>query len=245
MSVLQFARPPVEPCPRASDDLHCAHCAVRSLSVCAALEADELESLERILRTRCFAKHEALFNQAEPSSFVFNITSGTVRLSKLLPDGRRQIVGFALPGDFLGLSMSDRNAFSADAVNEVHACQFARQEFSTLLDAKPHLLRRLHAIASHELALAQDQMVILGRRTAEEKVAAFLVGLRDRWSRVSGSDVYLPLPMTRQDIADFLGLTIETVSRMFSKLVRDRLIVIVPEGVRLVDRDRLAKLAET
>lgn len=245
MLAVQPVRNGGESCPRARDNPHCSQCSVRSLSVCAALEQEEYTALERILHTRCFDKHATLFSEGEPSSVVFNITAGMVRLYRLLPDGRRQIIGFAMPGDFLGLALADKNAFSADALTDVQACQFDRREFSALLDEKPHLLRRLHAIAGHELGLAQDQMIILGRRTAEEKVAAFLIGLRDRWARVSGASVNLPLPMTRQDIADFLGLTIETVSRMFSKLAREKLIVVTPDGVRLLDRGALEKRAQS
>jgi len=87
--------------------------------------------------------------------------------------------------------------------------------------------------------------VILGRRTAEEKIVAFLLGLRQRWSRIDGSTVHVPLPMGRQDIGDFLGLTVETVSRMMTKLEREKAIVIVPDGVRLLDLPRLTAMAET
>ena len=100
-------------------------------------------------------------------------------------------------------------------------------------------------MAGHELSLAQDQMVILGRRTAEEKVASFLVGLRKRWARIDGSTVRAPLPMSRQDIGDYLGLTVETVSRMMTKLAREKAIVITPDGVRLLDPARLEALSET
>ncbi len=235
---------PLTLCPNGHAIDECSHCKVRALSVCSALDGDELEALDRLARHVAFDARATLFEQDEASEAVFNITGGSVRLYKLLPDGRRQIVGFALPGDFLGLSMSDRNAFSADALSAVSACQFPRQLFSDLLDEKPHLLRRLHTMASHELSLAQDQMVILGRRTAEEKVVAFLMGLRKRWSRIDGSTVHVPLPMTRQDIGDFLGLTVETVSRMLTKLAREKALVIVPDGVRLLDLPRLEALAE-
>jgi CRP/FNR family transcriptional regulator len=234
------------PCLNVHSAVDCEHCKVRALSVCAALEADELAELNRYAHPFCLSAKQNLFAQEEESTSVYNITDGAVRLYKILPDGRRQIIGFALPGDFLGLSMAERNAFSADTLTTVSACQFSRIEFSNLVDKKPQLLRRLHNLASHELSLAQDQMVILGRRTAEEKIAAFLMGLRKRWGR--GSDhlsVLVPLPMTRQDIGDFLGLTVETVSRLMTKLAREKVLVIVPDGVRLLNMDRLEKLAET
>ena len=223
---------------------NCADCKVRLLSVCAALESDELCVLEALAQTIDFEPKTNLFMQEQPADAVYNITEGMVRLYKLLPDGRRQIVGFALPGDFLGLAMDDHYGFSADAIGTVTACRFSREAFSNIVDEKPHLLRRLHEFATHELHLAQDQMVMLGRRTAEEKVATFLIGLRDRWARISGASVTVSLPMSRQDIADFLGLTIETVSRTMSQLARDKAILVVPDGVRLMDVARMEALAQ-
>jgi CRP/FNR family transcriptional regulator len=232
-------------CPNAKSSNECEHCQARTLSVCAALEPGELASFDRIARKMCFPAKETMFEQDEPSDVVYNITSGSVRLYKLLPDGRRQVVGFALTGDFLGLSMAERNVFSADALSEVSACQFSRHQFSDFVDSHPHLLRRLHAFASHELSIAQEQMVILGRRTAEEKIVAFLIGLRNRWSRIDGSTLNVPLPMTRQDIGDFLGLTVETVSRMFTRLAKQKALVVTPDGVRLLDPARLEAIAAT
>jgi CRP/FNR family transcriptional regulator len=101
----------------------------------------------------------------------------------------------------------------------------------------------MNEFATRELSLAQDQMLLLGRRSAEEKVAAFLVGWRDRLARLEGVTKTVILPMGRQDIADFLGLTIETVSRTFTKLEREKLIVIVPDGVRVLDSKRFDALA--
>jgi CRP/FNR family transcriptional regulator len=223
----------------------CAQCGIRMFSVCAALDMRELCDLEALGREASFAPKSVLFAQDQPADAVFNVTEGVVRLYKLLPDGKRQIVGFALPGDFLGLAMAERYGFSADAVQDVKVCRFPREAFSSFVDAKPHLLRRLHEFATHELSLAQDQMVLLGRRTAEEKVASFLIGLRSRLARINMASVTVPLPMTRQDIADFLGLTIETVSRIFARLAREKAILIVPDGVRLLDVPRIEALAAT
>jgi len=229
------------PHPRAGES--CAGCKVRLISVCAALEPDELLTLEQMAQQAHFPARGTLFLQGEEADSVYNITQGVARLYKLLHDGRRQIVGFALPGDFLGLAMRERYGFSADAVEPIVACRFARTSYSALVDEKPHLLRRLHEFATHELTLAQDQMMLLGRRTAEEKVVSFLLHMRDRWTKLGRPSVTVPLPMSRQDIADFLGLTIETVSRTFTKLAKDRSIVIVPDGVRLMNLERLESLA--
>ena len=220
----------------------CLACGVRLISVCSALADSELCELEAMSHPVRFASKESLFTQGEPASDVFNVTGGMVRLYKLLPDGRRQIVGFALAGDFLGLALMERYGVSAEAVTEVSACRFARDAFTAYVEAKPHLLRRLHEFASHELSLAQDQMVLLGRRSAEERIAAFLIGMRDRLARLRQPSVTVPLPMSRQDIADYLGLTIETVSRTITKMARNRLLLVVPDGVRLLDLARLTAL---
>lgn len=223
----------------------CSGCRVRLVSVCAALEPDELARLEALAQPACYAARQTLFLQGEPAAAVYNITAGVVRIYKLLPDGRRQIVGFSLPGDFLGLALKDTYGFSADAIEPVVACRFPRAAYAALLDDKPHLLRRLHEFATHELTQAQDQMMLLGRRTAEERVVAFLLRLRERWARLNGgrASATVPLPMSRQDIADYIGLTIETVSRTFTKLAKERTLLVVPDGVRLTNLQRMETLA--
>jgi CRP/FNR family transcriptional regulator len=240
-----------EPC-AGSESNHCRHgrtangcddCKVRLFSVCGALDLSELEALDRISQVRTFAARTVLFEQDALAGSVFNVTEGVVRLYKSLPDGRRQIVGFALAGDFLGLALMDRYGVAAEAVTNVRACRFARSAFLAYVDSRPHLLRRLHEFAGHELSLAQDQMLLLGRRTAEEKVAAFLLNLQARYGRIGTASVNVPLPMSRQDIADYLGLTIETVSRTLTKLARDKALLVVPDGVRLLSAGRLEQLA--
>lgn len=220
----------------------CADCSVRSVSVCAALDPDELKSLNAIQEKADFESKETLFLQGDVANSVYNITSGSVRLYKILPDGRRQIVGFMLPGDFIGLSLSERNGYSADAIDHVRACRFKRSDFVSFVDEKPHLLRKLHGAATHELTVAQDHMVLLGRRSADEKVASFLITMRDRLIRLGASAVTIPLPMTRQDLADYLGLTLETVSRVISKFGRERVLLVVPDGIRILNPARLEEL---
>jgi CRP/FNR family transcriptional regulator, anaerobic regulatory protein len=241
-SLLQPCSGPADQeCKHGRGENGCEDCRVRLFSVCGALESSELDELDRISQHRNFSARTTLFEQGALAGSVFNVTEGIVRLYKSLPDGRRQIVGFALPGDFLGLALQDRFGVTAEAVTDVGVCRFTRSAFLAFVDGKPHLLRRLHEFAGHELSLAQEQMLLLGRRTAEEKVAAFLLNLQSRYGRIGAMSVTVPLPMSRQDIADYLGLTIETVSRTMTKLAREKAVVIVPDGVRLLDRARLAQ----
>lgn len=225
------------------DGQPCIDCSIRQFSLCAALDGVELRELEQLGRHVHFASCETVFAQEELTTSFYNVLDGVLRLYKLLPDGRRQIVGFALPGDFLGMTNSPRHSFSADAIGAVAVCRFSRSTFARFVEDKPHLLRRINELAVRELNQAQDHMVLLGRRSAEEKVATFLIGWRDRLVRLTGATKTVPLPMSRQDIADFLGLTIETVSRTFTKLERDGVIEILPGSICLLDPARAEAMA--
>lgn len=221
----------------------CADCAIRRFSVCAALDKAELRELGHLGRHIHFVSGETVFAQEEMTTAFYNLLEGVMRLYKLLPDGRRQIVGFALPGDFLGMATSARHSFSADAIGDVAVCRFSKVSFAGFIEDKPHLLRRINELAIRELSQAQEHMVLLGRRSAEEKVATFLIGWRDRLVQLYGPSKTVVLPMSRQDIADFLGLTIETVSRTFTKLERDGVIGILPGSVSLLDPARAEAMA--
>jgi CRP/FNR family transcriptional regulator, anaerobic regulatory protein len=221
----------------------CSECSIRWLTVCAALDAAELRELARLSRHMHFSAGETVFAQEEMTTSFYNLQDGIMRLYKLLPDGRRQIIGFALPGDFLGLAASSRHNVSADAIGPVELCSFSRSDFARFSEDKPELLRRINELAVRELGQAQDHIVLLGRRSAEEKVVTFLIRWRDRMAQVAGLSQTVPLPMSRQDIADYLGLTIETVSRTFTKFERNGVIEINSGSIKLVDSARAEALA--
>ncbi len=223
---------------------HCMRCGARVLSVCDAMEPADLQRLAEISNNYVFQPHETITTEGEPVTALYNITGGTVKLFKLLSDGRRQITGFLSVGDFLGLALTDLHAYSAEAVTLVTACRFERQKLESLLQAYPTMERRLLENAFHELAAAQDQMMMLGRKTARERVASFLITQSDRGVREKVSSTLLRLPMSRTDIADYLGLTTETVSRTITALRKDNLIELVDmDKVRLLDLESLKKIA--
>ncbi|XIA67386.1 cyclic nucleotide-binding domain-containing protein [Bradyrhizobium sp. TZ2] len=221
----------------------CHDCTARGFAVCAAFDKTELREVAQLSRRVHFCSGATVFAQANIATSFFSVHNGVVSLYKLLPDSRRQIIGFALPGDFLGLSGLSQHEFSADAIGRVSLCQFSKASFATFIENRPRLLRRINELAGRELARAQEHMVLLGRRSAEEKVASFVIGWRDRLSEIGCGGEILPLPMKRLDIADYLGLTIETVSRTFTRLERDGVIRTFTRGVVLLDAARAEALS--
>jgi CRP/FNR family transcriptional regulator len=221
----------------------CSTCTIRSSSVCGALGQHDLAEFERIARQVHLAPNEALFAADQIAHSVHNLTAGVARLYKLLPDGRRQIIGFALPGDFLGNAPCYYYGYSADAIGPVSVCRVSRDEFSHFIVERPHFLLRINEFGARELMLAQEQMLLLGRRTAAEKVASFLMSWRQRLAQIGEERQTIALPMSRRDIADYLGLTIETVSRTLTRFEREKILTIVAGGVRLLDPTRTAAMA--
>ena len=223
----------------------CSHCEIREISVCGALDAAEIERLRAIIATAHFDASQTIIGEGEPADNLFNVVSGTVRLHKLLPDGRRQITGFLLPGDFLGIALNDSYAYTAEAVDLVHLCRFPRRRLEGLLREMPSLEHSLLGRASAEIILAQDQMLLLGRKTARERVASFLVMLAAREARHGRSATSVALAMTRADIADFLGLTTETVSRTLSQLKKEKIVDLSHRGrVDILRPEALGDLRE-
>ena len=165
---------------------------------------------------------------------MFGLSEGTVRLFKLLRDGRRQILALALPGEFLEMPVIDQHRHSAAAIGEVELYRFPRDQLAALVRSNPKLMSLLVDFATRQLNLAQDQLVMVGKGSAEERVLFFLTTWRDRIAALKPFHQYLPLPMWREDIADLLGLTIETVSRTLSKLEKKNVIRVVPKGVILM-----------
>lgn len=220
----------------------CAKCRVRLFAVCSGLSDCDIGALEALAQHMELPGRTHLFRAGDEARQVYTVTSGSIRLQRDLSDGRRQVIGFAMPGDFIGLAPDAAYSFSADTLAPTSLCRFDRAQFAALSRSKQPLLERLHLEATHELALARDHMVLLGRRRADERVAAFLLGWQKRLSRIGGRSVNVPLPMGRQDIADHLGLTIETVSRILARWMRERIILDVPGGIRMLDEAGLRAL---
>ncbi len=205
-------------CAQRRHDSVCSTCGARAFSVCDSLPTDDLARLDAIAERMSLAAGEVLVREGDPAVSVFNITSGSVRIYMLLPDGRRQITGFLFAGDFIGLAGGEAWTFSAEAIEDATLCRFRKTEYRTLMHERPTLEAALLDRTMHDLAAARNQILLLGRKRARERLASFLLDLSDRDpSRPSINDE-VRLPMTRSDVADYLGLTIETVSRELTKL---------------------------
>ena len=168
----------------------CAACQVREQTICGVLQPHELEHLNAIVTEVHLERGQLLFSQEDPADSVFNVTRGHIRVLKLLPDGRRQVTGFLYPGDFLGMAYGAEYAYTAEALDSVVLCRFPREKLEALFDEFPKLEKRLLEIASNELIAAQNQMVLLGRKSAMERIASFLLELAGRVLRVCAGVVH-------------------------------------------------------
>ncbi len=230
----------LEPSPRLvphCGEISCADCPVRSHAVCGGLELDVVHELAAILTFKEYGEGDPVFDEGEGADHYYVVTSGTVRLYKLMPDGRRQIIGFLYPGDVLGLHDDHMYSYSADALGETCLCRFPAGRLVALMRRFPGLEHRMLEATSHELVEAQANMLLLGRKTAMERVTSFLSRLADQAEARGEPPENLLLPMSRADIGDYLGLTTETVSRALSRLKAKGAIDLENKHVRLRDRE--------
>jgi CRP-like cAMP-binding protein len=183
---------------------------------------DALEALHNCGTISRFGRNQTIFNEGDDARYSYRVVEGGVRLCKLMPDGRRQIAEFMLRGDLFGFELGEEHSLTAEALGEVVVMRCARSHMERLSDEQPQIRKQLMSHLRRDLSSAQTHLVMLGRQTAKERVASFLLLLVERGEADDGDAV--ELPMSRQDIADYLGLTIETVCRALSDLKRDRII---------------------
>lgn len=194
---------------------------------------------------RAFGRDEIIYLEGDPAEHVFLVRTGLVKIYKLLRDGRRQITGFLFPGDLFGLQTDGAYVYSVEALTETTVEAVLRRRLEATLDADPRKQRQLLALFSNELAMAQEQLLVLGRRTARERVAWFLLMLVKRWQLNGQSKPSVRLDMYCNEIADYLGLTTETVSRMLTGLKREGIVrAIGPRLLQVADLNALALVVD-
>ena len=193
------------------------------------------DSIELMGVRMSYARNTEIYGEGEPADYLYKVMSGAVRVSKLLDDGRRQVTAFHLAGEIFGLELGKEHRFSAEAISESSILVVKRSTVLALAGRDGEVARQLWTLTADALQRVQDHMLVLGCMNAKERVANFLLQLAKRVS--SGNEVELPMP--RQDIADYLGLTIETVSRTMTQLENDATIGL-PSSRRIVLRNRAA-----
>lgn len=219
----------------------CAQCVVRNRAICSALSVEELDALNAIGRRQTISRGQSLMWEGDDSLLVGNVVEGVLKLSTSTADGREQIVGVVYPSDFIGRPFGKTSQHTVTALTDARVCSFARSAFDGFARKHPDLEHRLLQRTLEELDRARTWMLLLGRKSASERVATFLLDISKRLSRstCSGEDEVdeFELPLSRQQVADVLGLTIETVSRQLTQFRMAGLIE-TPDRRTIVIRDR-------
>jgi len=224
----------------------CSECSVRTCGVCAYCGPDDLAELECAKIYRTYDPGQAIVAAGEDAGFVATVIEGVVSLSRTMPDGRRQMVGLMFPSDFIGRPMRPIAPFDVVALTRVRLCVLVRRQFEQFLRRTPALERRLLELTLDELDVAHEWMLLLGRKTAQERVATFLLLLARRAATAEGKlpedGLTLDLPITREAMAEYLGTTTETVSRHLTKFRQTGLVklievrrILVPNYLALID----------
>ncbi len=226
----------------------CGACPIRHRAVCSRCEPDELEQLEKIKYYRSYEAGQPVLWAGDQMEFVASVVSGIATLSQTMEDGRTQMVGLLLPSDFIGRPGRDAAPFDVVAVSDLTVCCFRKKPFEELMSSTPSIGTRLLQMTLDELDSAREWMLVLGRKTAREKIASLLAILARRDAALgkvtATSGMSLDLPLTRESMADYLGLTLETVSRQISALKKAGIITL--EGKRhVIIPDIEALMAET
>jgi len=201
--------------------------------------------LDRIGSVQSVAAGKMILQEQETADYVYKVVSGTLRAVRLLPDGRRYITSFLLPGDFFGFTANGHYTQTIEAVADAKLIRYSRRGFNAVLEADPHAGQHFFGLMCEELSAAQDRMLLLGRKSAVERMATFLLAMGERQSSNEPKDRRdVHLPMSRSDIADYLGLTVETVSRILTQL-KNRRVIDLPNvnHVLFKDRDALGEIS--
>jgi CRP/FNR family transcriptional regulator len=232
------------------DLAHCENCAIRHRGLCSAASPEAIAELNRIANLHRFSVGQTVVSEDVPVDFVANVVSGVVKLTKTMPDGRQQIVGLLFPSDFVGRAFARSWPFSAEAASDVELCCLNRKAFEAIVGRHPCLKQQLLVSTLDELDAAREWMLLLGCKSADEKVASFLMLLVRRslnnscGQQAQPAEPVFGLPVNRADIAGYLGMTVETVSRQISRLKADGIIKLIDiRHYTVPNLNRLANLA--
>lgn len=214
----------------------CKDCSLRHLCLPLGLDSSDIASLDGIIkRRRPLRRGEYLYRTGDPLRVIYAIRSGAFKSSELLSDGRIQLTGFHLPGELLGVDAigTDTHPCNAEALDDSEVCEIPYNKLEDLARKIPGLQHQFLRLMSNEIAREQGMLIMIGKMTAEERLATCLLNFSQRQEALGYSPTHLRLPMSRQDIGDYLGLALETVSRLFSRFQDDGLITVHGKQVEL------------
>lgn len=225
----------------------CQDCSLRGLCLPLGLSEADMRALEGTVKARRkLKKGEMLYRTGDPFRALFAIRSGSTKTSEIATDGSVQITGFHLPGELLGIDAisSEQHPCDVTALENTEICELPFDKLEALARELPGLQRQLFRIMSREIMNEEHQLLMLGRMKAEERLAVFLLSFSERFANLGFSPTDLRLPMSRQDLGDYLGLALETVSRLFSRFQEEDLIRVQGRDVRLISPSRLKALTQ-
>ena len=223
-----------------SNKIACFDCPARMSDLCQGLSDLNLPALYQSSTHMDFAKGSTISLDGEDEQYVFNVREGLVKMSRLGASGQRQIVGFLFSGDLFGVTPGQEHGLCAEAVSPVKLCRWERKKFEDLLVLFPAMDKQYHSIMSKLLGETMDLAYALGQLTADQRLAGFLLHMADRQKGIGQPEDEIRLDMSRTDIADYLGLKIETVSRGLSKMKAEGIIKIPSQRlIQIADRPKL------
>jgi CRP/FNR family transcriptional regulator, anaerobic regulatory protein len=225
----------------------CSECSLRDLCLPLGLGADDMRALEGTVKGhRKLSKGDFLYRVGDPFRSLFAIRSGSTKTCEIAADGSVQITGFHLPGELLGIDAisSEQHPCDVVALETTEVCNLPFGQLEALARVVPGLQHQLFRLMSREIMQEEVQLLMLGRMKAEERLAAFLLSFSKRYQRLGHSPTDLRLPMSRQDLGDYLGLALETVSRLFSRFQEEKLITVQGRSIKLLNLARLKDVTE-
>ena len=226
--------------------VNCGNCRLNSICLPLALESDDIEQLDSIIqRSKPLQKNQHLYRESDDFQSVFAVRSGTLKAYKTTDDGREQVTGFYFPGEILGMDGISKNshASSAKALETSAVCEIPFSSLEKLSSMMPNLQRHFFQLMSREITEDQQLITLLSKNSADERVAALMISISKRNARRKLSSTQFRLPMSRVDIGNYLGLTVETVSRVFSRMQKMDILRVDNKEIEILDLEGLQRMA--
>jgi CRP/FNR family transcriptional regulator len=226
--------------------VNCSDCRLNSICLPIALEAQDIERLDNIIqRSKPLRKSDHIYRENEPFTSVYAVRAGSVKAYKITGDGKEQVTGFYFPGELLGVDgiATNSHVVSAKALETATVCEIPFKRLEELSTKLPSLQRHFFKLMSQEITQDQQLITMLSKNSAEQRIASLLISISTRSAKLKLSATSFRLPMSRTDIGNYLGLTVETVSRIFSRFQKAQLLEVENKEIRILDIEEMKNMA--